>query len=57
MGAMDDLSRHRSTFMVEMAETRQILQLATPRSLCILDEVRRSLFIRIRGSFLRYFHS
>ncbi|KAJ8700304.1 Mismatch repair protein msh3 [Pleurotus ostreatus] len=41
MGASDDLSRGRSTFMVEMTETSEILQLATQRSLVILDELGR----------------
>ena len=41
VGAMDDLARGRSTFMVEMTETSQILAQATPRSLVILDEVGR----------------
>ena len=41
VGAMDDLARGRSTFMVEMTETSQILKQATPKSLVILDEVGR----------------
>ena len=41
VGAMDDLARGRSTFMVEMTETAQILKNATPRSLVVLDEVGR----------------
>jgi DNA mismatch repair protein MutS len=41
VGAMDDLAGGRSTFMVEMTETSQILAKATPRSLVILDEVGR----------------
>jgi DNA mismatch repair protein MutS len=41
VGAMDDLARGRSTFMVEMEETSQILRQATPRSLVVLDEVGR----------------
>ncbi|MCB2228471.1 MAG: DNA mismatch repair protein MutS [Desulfarculaceae bacterium] len=41
VGAMDDLAGGRSTFMVEMTETSQILAAATPRSLVILDEVGR----------------
>jgi DNA mismatch repair protein MutS len=41
VGATDDLSRNQSTFMVEMSETANILNNATPRSLVILDEIGR----------------
>ncbi|KAI6039948.1 muts domain V-domain-containing protein, partial [Pisolithus marmoratus] len=41
MGASDELARGRSTFMVEMAETSEILTMATPKSLVILDELGR----------------
>ncbi|EGN95451.1 hypothetical protein SERLA73DRAFT_59941 [Serpula lacrymans var. lacrymans S7.3] len=41
MGASDELDRGRSTFMVEMAGTSDILQAATSRSLVILDELGR----------------
>ncbi|GAA5863812.1 hypothetical protein JCM1840_005775 [Sporobolomyces johnsonii] len=41
MGANDEIARGRSTFMVELTETSEILKLATPRSLIILDELGR----------------
>lgn len=41
VGADDDLTRNRSTFMVEMAETARILSGATARSLILFDEVGR----------------
>jgi len=41
VGASDDLARGRSTFMVEMQETANILNNATPRSLVVLDEIGR----------------
>lgn len=41
VGAADDLSRGRSTFMVEMVETAAILNQAGPRSFVILDELGR----------------
>ncbi|GAA5919780.1 hypothetical protein JCM1841_005854 [Sporobolomyces salmonicolor] len=41
MGANDEIARGRSTFMVELTEASQILRLATPRSLIILDELGR----------------
>jgi len=41
IGASDDLSGGRSTFMVEMSETANILNNATSKSLVILDEIGR----------------
>ena len=41
IGASDDLSAGRSTFMVEMSETADILHNATSESLVLLDEIGR----------------
>jgi DNA mismatch repair protein MutS len=41
VGASDELTRGRSTFMVEMTEAANILNNATDRSLVILDEIGR----------------
>lgn len=41
VGAADDLSGGRSTFMVEMTETANILHNATPQSLVLMDEIGR----------------
>ncbi|MGW8209710.1 MAG: DNA mismatch repair protein MutS, partial [Syntrophobacteria bacterium] len=41
VGATDELTRGRSTFMVEMQETAHILHQASDRSLVILDEIGR----------------
>ena len=41
IGASDDISSGRSTFMVEMTETAYILNNATSKSLVIMDEIGR----------------
>ena len=41
IGASDDLAGGRSTFMVEMTETANILHNATPSSLVLMDEIGR----------------
>ncbi len=41
LGASDEIHRGQSTFMVEMVETANILNHATPRSLLMLDEIGR----------------
>jgi DNA mismatch repair protein MutS len=41
VGAQHDVSGGKSTFLVEMAETANVLHNATPRSLVVLDEIGR----------------
>ena len=41
IGAREDLASGQSTFMVEMVETANILNNATPKSLLIMDEIGR----------------
>lgn len=41
LGANDNLIQGKSTFFVEMAETKRILESATPKSLLVLDELGR----------------
>ena len=60
IGAGDDFSRGRSTFLVEMQETANILNNATVKSLIVLDEIGRgtSTFdgISIAWSVAEYLH-
>ena len=41
IGALDNIMRGQSTFMVEMTETARILNQATSKSLVVLDEIGR----------------
>ncbi len=60
IGAGDDMARGRSTFLVEMQETANILNNATPKSLVVLDEIGRgtSTFdgVSIAWSVAEYLH-
>jgi len=60
VGAQDDLATGQSTFTVEMNETANILNNATPRSLLILDEVGRGTStydgLSIAWSVAEYLH-
>ncbi|MBI2857514.1 MAG: DNA mismatch repair protein MutS [Chloroflexi bacterium] len=61
IGLQDDLATGRSTFMVEMIETANILNNATPRSLVILDEIGRGTStydgLSIARAVVEYIHN
>lgn len=41
LGANDNIMQGKSTFLVELSETKRILESATPKSLLVLDELGR----------------